>query len=208
MKSDLLPWGQNLMQTEPNVPDRWQIKQMCFPAGARLKKRPPKAPLYDPIKAYGVIYTPVIPRIHHASSNILPAFNEAASLKGNLENEDYRFFIGSYNKNEMYSQCRVCLKLLFTKAARKAHGSEYGCCLLLTNTSKALLKTDTCVVCGEHCYAAKWGFHMCMPTKTMNINQPSCAILWMFFVAQPLYLRKAFLDSQKETDAKIHNLDL
>jgi hypothetical protein len=95
-----------------------------------------------------------------------------AVSEGNLDHEDYRFWIGCHEPRAMYSVCRFCRVPCWNETMRKTHQSRSNCCANLTVIYKMLLQRNACVVCGEPKERNPWGVPLC---KTIG-----CLSTWKF----------------------------
>lgn len=102
---------------------------------------------------------------------------------GNLDFESYRFFCGVEKSDAIFSQCRICLKVLYARESRLGHGKELGCFRLMTEALTLTLVHGKCVICGFATPHRKWGIPLC-PYPTYE-----CQHVWCFNSVQPTLLR-------------------
>jgi len=187
------------------VPAKWQIAQLCFPAGTHLPKRTRKMwekwvePYVDHYKKHSALgpkksgysfesYT----RTFEAD----PPFGKwhtrlttTARLMGNLDTDEYRFYVGHPGKYSNYAQCRVCLKVCECRQDRVLHNTASACRTKFVIAAKAVKVLGLCLVCNEITQRDKWGVPLCNPESAI------CEQLWMFEVCQPMALRHALLET-------------
>lgn len=137
--------------------------------GIRLPKRPKLAysSSYKPIPVrpfFPIVgsdsYTPPRPVSVRVSS--VPRRNVA----GNLQNSDYRFWIGSPNDYSRMAFCRACGARTWSATDRKKHRDEAGCNDLLVKAYNRFNKWKRCVVCDRECSNRRWGVMLhtgCIP---------------------------------------------
>jgi hypothetical protein len=80
--------------------------------------------------------------------------------KGNLDENDYRYWIGNRYPGAQYSTCRRCMVLVHVEQ-RKEHSKKNDCNLLLVEVFKKLQFDKRCVQCDEVTLFSKWGIPLC-----------------------------------------------
>lgn len=130
-----------------------------------LKTDPTVAAIITPVKWEG---NRVVPR--------LPG--EVLGVSGNLNNEEYRFWIGSPNRISGVAQCRACRKVCHDAFERIAHKDDKTCHVggetcnrRLVNAYGMLLAQHKCVVCREQTYQSIYGVPIC---------QKNCIERWRY----------------------------
>lgn len=84
---------------------------------------------------------------------------------GNLDDSEYRFWVGSRTKSSEFCSCRACHVFMYTAGERIRHkqvpkGVE-PCTVRLTAAYRNLLLGNKCIVCEGATYNAKWGVPLC-----------------------------------------------
>jgi ferredoxin len=72
---------------------------------------------------------------------------ETPAQVGNLNNNDYRFWIGCSNPASEYSMCRACGTICFNSAHRFYHKETEKCTDILVEVYKLALRERLCLVC-------------------------------------------------------------
>lgn len=105
--------------------------------------------------------------------------------KGNLPNNEYRFWVGSSFENSSWSQCRGCLASISSGETRKLHLSTNGCARKIVEAMKILHVIPFCICCGKATSQEKWGVFLC---------SADCQETWKFgfFGVKAADLRRAF----------------
>lgn len=99
--------------------------------------------------------------------------------RGNLDEQEYRFWIGKEETISLFSACRACGDEMFGADARLAHKTKRNqfkgdnpCTVVLTMCYARLLAKRKCVVCHEDCFNRKrYGVPIC---------SPACLKRWKF----------------------------
>ena len=149
----------------PRVPNSL-IRRLCYPTSYRLPKLeymqyPPK-PAEMERKSYVPSHVPN--RLISAAE--LMARRASAQLdydKGNLKNDEYRFFVGYPVVGSNCSTCRWCQARFDSEDGRKAH-KKAECKRKLTDLYTLLLKDRNCVMCENHTAKEYWGVPLCSVT--------------------------------------------
>lgn len=101
--------------------------------------------------------------------------------KGNLPNEEYRFWVGYTHASGVGAICRACLHSAYGPQNRKDHLNDdkmaiegARCAEQLSKAYTALLKDKVnCIVCHKERYGhEKWGVPLC--------SSPDCEFTWRF----------------------------
>lgn len=174
----------------------WAIRSMLGPGGCRQEpfKQLPK-PLvcwHGCCKKRGVglrdnhwycdehlVETPIRP-IGFCSSTFTP-YVHTPRKQGNLENWEFRFWIGDKWNANGYATCRCCRAIVFNKAGRDDHKDKFeypNCFVMLTNAYKELLKKGRCLVCREGTMQRNWGVPICA----------GCEDAWKFHTTEKFLL--------------------
>jgi hypothetical protein len=150
----------------PRVPNAL-IRRLCYSTSYRLPKM--EHMQYPPIPAEAE-KKPYVPA--HVPSRLVqptgghPHRQRELALdyeKGNLKNDEYRFFVGYPSTVSTHSTCRWCQGRFETDAARKAH-KKAECKRKLTDLYAMLLKDHNCVMCDNHTVKEYWGIPLCTTT--------------------------------------------
>lgn len=144
------------------------IRRVCYPTSYRLPKMPPR--LEFPKKPEE---KPVVPHIPVRSTfamrgsppHLVDISGKSPAVvmdygRGNLPNDEYRFFIGYPAKQSTVSVCRWCTGRFETEAARKAH-KESDCKRNLISLYQRLRLDKLCVVCDVKTHREYWGLPLC-----------------------------------------------
>lgn len=91
--------------------------------------------------------------------------------RGNLQEAEYRFWIGREYELLPTAYCRACGEEANSPEAREKHKSaetefkdDQSCILTLVSAYRRLLQKGKCAVCGLHCYnRQRWGVPICCP---------------------------------------------
>lgn len=165
-------------------PQKWQIQQMFFRAGAHLAKRE-KWSYARPMVNVG--FKPETTDYPFRGRSIWQMnLTRVENPHGNLDNELYRLFIGEPDLVRSFAQCRVCLSIELDKFERSKHGKK-GCNILLSEALKLAKAERKCLVCGIETGLTTWGAPLC---------GENCRALWRFDVCQPAALRRFLLSTQ------------
>lgn len=157
----------------------WQLRNMCYSTGGRLVSRPlwkkPVAICENPgcsNELHNSHYMDAGKRVcwdcwqkrtkvSHVSPYTPPYNPTSYQLIGNLQDSDYRIWVGSKTSYETLSMCRRCRDYCYGDKERKAHKEKFPvtCGRYLTDAYKVLLaKTPRrCVVCRQECFTLRWG---------------------------------------------------
>ena len=187
---------------------RWQILNMTHCSGARLPKKPKWEPwrresssevcplckgamhsrTYDvPTERWicGRCWSSMRNWRQDYSSRSGTGYTPARNLiilneiKGNLDNTDYRWWVGNriyHSHMNQQAMCRRCRMYLYSPAERMEHKEKFtpSCIQALNQAYKLLMdKPDRrCIVCGDRCTTTQWGIPM--------HSTPSCMNRWRF----------------------------
>lgn len=80
---------------------------------------------------------------------------------GNLDNMDYRFWVGALNLGSRFSKCRACPQVCFSDEERKAHMEKTSCTTWLIRAYRLLLTKRICAFCACKTLDEKWGVPLC-----------------------------------------------
>jgi hypothetical protein len=123
------------------------IRQVCYPTSYRLPKMAhlvtEKEPVSEPVRSYA---NPVYPRLRQV-------------ITGNLPNDEYRFFQGTYDENTTTATCRWCREILHSQEARLKHKGD--CKVKLVELYGVLLSARHCIVCNSFTSETYWGIPLC-----------------------------------------------
>lgn len=183
---------------------RWLLKQMCLKAGAHARKRPKwfeQPGERPPVTIVGPWHG------HHHAYQAPPApedFEDRLTAEvGNIDNALFRFMLGSAERGETKTQCRCCLKTMWTAFEREHHSEQHECWRYLTDAYNILTEQGACVVCELQVKHTKWGVPLCQPRKDGAL---SCETLWKFLMLQPDLLHEALeCVLEERPNAEIHS---
>ena len=96
--------------------------------------------------------------------------------EGNLDDSEYRFWVGCVVETSGFARCRACHKSFDTRADRLKHKivpvGDSQCTIKLVAAYKTLALKNKCLVCQEQTWTKHWGVPLC--------NTVSCIKRWMF----------------------------
>lgn len=127
------------------------------------------------------VYHYKCPRPHVLSENFVPLHVRLDRIpKGNLGEEEYRFWIGGVDKSSNFALCRACRKSVYSPFDRKQHFADSKwfvggdpCSTRLVNAYKILSALPACIICKKSRFGkGKWGVPLC--------EQADCVRNWMF----------------------------
>ena len=113
--------------------------------------------------------------------------NYTYSEAGNLEDWEYRFWVGMKHQQATYSLCKCCRTVVHGKNDRADHKKHWGetedsCMKRLQEAYKLIKKEGNCVCCKKKTYEEKWGLPLCSRV---------CQAEWKFSDTNWLILRAA-----------------
>lgn len=122
-------------------------------------------------------------------------------VAGNLNQEEYRFWIGmkvSRFGDSTRAICRACRKEVWSFEARKLHKEETkywvgneNCTTRLVTVYKRLLSQPECIICHKNRFGGKkWGVPIC--------EQPECESEWKFGEQRWAALEKELYEQQQK----------
>lgn len=138
------------------------IRRLCYPTSYRLPKM---EHMQYPPKPADTVKKPYVPS-HVPTRLTQPTVQPSSTLdyeKGNLKNDEYRFFVGYPSTASTHSTCRWCQGRFETETARKAH-KKAECKRKLTDLYAVLLKDSNCVMCDNRTPREYWGIPLCSAT--------------------------------------------
>lgn len=165
-----------------NMPAKWQLKQMFQRAGQHLPKRV-KAELYA----------------HVPIGQFRPGWYEESKLvnnepaKGNLENDEYRYFMGCKSEHATFAKCRICEQAFVSHLARRGHSKASDCMRTFNIGLNVWLGTKRqtngtllpCAACHKDTLNRKWGIPLCLDTVCMEN--------WKFGITLPKEFKEAIV---------------
>jgi hypothetical protein len=181
------------MSVLPNHPPLWVLRQTILPYGARLPKMPP---LWEEPKSPVVItdkrrFFQQFDWDRGRGPNNAKVFSH-----GNLDNNDYRYWIGLKNSlpGDGVAICRCC-HAVFPVKLIKNH--KQGCPKKLEAAYALLQKDKRCVICNEETSRQVWGVPLC---SMQHIDE------WRFAAARPHWLIEALrlvghIEKKAETES-------
>lgn len=102
----------------------------------------------------------------------------SVNVFGNLDNVDYREFIGMSVQESTYAKCRGCETVIMRLEERGAH--RITCKPLILSTIRLLIKDRRCVICDRATALHGWGLPLC---------SDNCKVAWRF--GMPASFRQA-----------------
>jgi hypothetical protein len=110
--------------------------------------------------------------------------------QGNLDNEEYRYWIGTSERDYLFAMCRACRKSKYGKLERQQHFKDPDflvngdpCTTRLVKAYKKLMDSTLCLVCKEKRWGrSRWGVPLCESSE--------CIRKWKF--SQDEYLALKF----------------
>jgi len=148
------------------------IRQLCYPSGYRLPKLTRLEYKWKPAEA-AKPYSVALARVN------------PTPMQGNLPNDEYRFFVGKYEKTWMASTCRWCGSLFHNVDGRKRH-KDAKCKEKLTRLYARILPNKRCVACNAVTTREYWGLPFCSVV---------CENTWRF-TEPPVF--RSYLDREKK----------
>jgi hypothetical protein len=179
----------------------WFLRRLAAPGGVRLAK----LPTMDKVAGTcPVCSKAVIEEMRNGSWNLrgiwergsyyhflcIPAHARVDDKtriqvpKGNLDQEEYRFWIGQNhpwpNSLTNFAMCRACKTSIYGDRLRKDHfkNDRYyiagePCSTRIVNVLKTLLLQPSCIICKRQRFGRKkWGVPLC--------EDPQCEMAWKF----------------------------
>lgn len=132
------------------------IRHVCYPSGYRLPKLQPLEYKWEPPKPP----VTVVPGFQRAAQGwVSPNTVTNYKIKGNLSNEEYRFFVGNRQTHLEVSHCRWCAECFTSILSRRAHKTP--CKTLLIDLYRELRDLSRCAVCEKACKRTAWGIPLC-----------------------------------------------
>jgi hypothetical protein len=127
----------------------------------------------------------------------------AKEPKGNLGQEEYRFWIGYREEASQYAMCRACRRSVYSTKGREAHFKNEECFVggdpcstRLVKAYKALDSMEICIVCKKRHYGkGKWGVPLC--------ESPECHSAWKFGNDRWVYLETQLEAQRRLANAKM-----
>jgi len=123
------------------------IRKVCYPSGNRL----PKLTRLD-YKWQNPTLQPVM--------NLEKSSMTGVTVRGNLHNDEYRFFVGKIDRLAVGCFCRWCGEPIYTEIGCKRHGKG-TCKQSLVDLYKRLLCLKRCMCCNQHTIREYWGLPLC-----------------------------------------------
>jgi hypothetical protein len=125
-------------------------------------------------------------------------------VNGNLEPEEYRFWIGYRDSKSPYAMCRCCRESTYASKMRKEHFQSEkhtiggkNCSARLAIAYEKLLTLNYCIVCRKQRFGhKKWGIPIC--------EQVQCQNTWRFDtqVYKPLDMWLKLIEKKSDYSAK------
>lgn len=155
------------------------IRRLCYPSSYRLPKLKrlqfplPKvpvkaAPFRNPMdstspRLVGSVRDTIAIRGNASLlAKIMAVTNQPEVKKrGNLGNEEYRFWSGHCEPEYSDAQCRWCQAHVRSVVERKAHHTHSDCRENLMIVFRLLRKDHNCVCCDDRTPEEKWGVPLC-----------------------------------------------
>lgn len=166
------------------------IRRVCFPSGQRLPKLkriefPPKAIVNPVTKPY--------------SGYTVSTFD---ATKGNLEKQQYQFFVGRTRTNDNSATCRWCGVVGYGDHYQREHGkgegSKIGCKKKLTDLYKTFCVNKQCMMCDNATMKTTWGVPLC---------SKECETEWQFHAPASLRFEVDMVTrNEREEAGKIHQV--
>jgi hypothetical protein len=145
---------------------RYIVAQKCLWGGWRQPAKP-------------VIPRPVVVSRRSAGS----VKDEIPELPG-FDVWEYRFWAATaaLDSRSVTAECRRCLSIFSSGAARRLHTGQNGCAKKLTDAYVLLLRDGMCVICNMKSYQFKFGVPIC---------SKACLKAWCEVETQPDALKAA-----------------
>jgi hypothetical protein len=155
------------------------ILHVCHAGGRHEPERRKHSP-YDTSTSYDYRHR------HSKGVTIFPLSDyekERLHNAGNLQNEEYRWYLGATQGN--WSQCRFCRHSCLSPSARREHNLKANCRTNLMVVYRWLKSQNPtrCICCGSITTCEKWGIPMC--------TEPRCTYDWRFSYVEQAQMLKA-----------------
>lgn len=179
-------------------PPKWALRQVCHNTGRRSPKwqrtevkswAHPGYLMGDSEYDFGSYEEQASPREkkklrkekRRSARDVIP--------RGNLKEEEYRFWKGAAQASDPSSICRWCFGTAYTAEQRRNHHALLHCNAKLMVVYKLgkSLEHPKCFVCGHVGHWNRWGVPLC--------NNPGCLSRWKF---SPIHFLDTFVDMRKQ----------
>lgn len=142
----------------------WILRSITQPYGSRL----PKVQLLAKPKTNGSRYLPMIYQGDDDwnGGNTIWTANDREIVNGkvvdgNLENQEYEFFMGSAWADAQRAVCRFCGETMWVKALRKEHFAKTDCSQNIKKIAALLRRDKKCVICDTGSNRTIYGLPIC-----------------------------------------------
>lgn len=184
------------MSVRPNHPPLWVLRQTILPNGARLSKKPEEDWKPQQQTTLPIVVNENRERFFKNWDKAFPSASRnflSSGLPpcGNLDRNEYRYYVGVRELSSSWSKCRLCQTSFTNEDNRKNH--KIGCQKKLEAAYMLLLMDMKCVICDAKVKRASWGVPMCQP----------CEERWMFDVNPPAALCAAVGEAIRRDNVKV-----
>lgn len=118
---------------------------------------------------------------------------------GNLENWQYRYWIGDKDIKSDLSICRCCRQHVVDKHERLKHSSKWNCWKKLEAAYCKLEKSGFCMICAKWTVGMCWGVMLCTP---------ECTDKWKFLIKRWASLESLLITQGARKDIPIDGIPL
>lgn len=189
LRQALQPWGRRFPKRPERVPwpvPSWEVKS--FTRSQEIIKKCTACNLE--IFGGGVFHEGGVQYHFQCEPEYLPmrrtSWKEEIP-KGNLEDSEYRFWVGSRAESAGFAMCRCCHKFVYTKHERITHkqmeGGKEPCTKRLTDAYKLLHPHNKCVVCEEQTFSQHWGVPLCKTASCIKRFMFETSYWWQLEMA-------------------------
>lgn len=193
----------------------YMLRRLFFPGGVRLLKATPEEkaqgicptcskPVFekrfmgvmqlDGLYSHGNVY-------HYGCREVSGSWHKVGAVftvpRGNLPQEEYRYWIGYAQQQSGYAMCRACRGSFYSDQQRELHFKDdkvfvggQNCAVRLVAAYKILLTGQTCLICKRQRFNhTKWGVPIC--------ESDTCERAWKFESTRWIELERILLDQRK-----------
>lgn len=125
---------------------------------------------------HGWVCTPCFDKHSNTNISLGDVYRAKTNIacEGNLDENEYRYWIGTRSITGQSATCRCCRDTVYSETQRSLHrGTKVVVCKLrLVHAYNFLARTKKCIVCGaDNWGCAKWGVPLC---------SSACITKWRF----------------------------
>lgn len=146
------------------------IRHLCYQSSYRLPKLEriqfPEPMLPKPKPYHANRATNLLKIVQGATRPVIlipagfPSVDPSIVSRGNLPNDEYRYYVGKMSEQYLFATCRFCEAVIGGPVNRKNHETGY-CKENLLIIYRLLREKGNCVVCDKKTNYSKWGIPLC-----------------------------------------------